>query len=121
MGIILCDDILELIGKKVERIRNQKWWEGLYGYNTSFEKYAGGISHEFFRQKNLSSYHAAQIGCHFTWQLSIPPIGGYPEKVLQYILSTWHTKCELNAYTCLPSYNTMRRILNNSKKNKFKE
>ena len=89
----------------------------LFGFNnnnTSFEKYAGGISHETFRQKNLSSYHAAQIGCHFTWQLSIPPIGGYPTKILQYILSTWHNKCEMNAYTCLVSYNTMRRILNNS-------
>ena len=81
MLIILCDDILELIGKKVEIIRNQKWWEKIYGYNTSFENYAGGISQEAFRKRNICSYHAAQIGCHFTWELDIPPIGGYPERI----------------------------------------
>ena len=38
-GIILCDDILEIIGMNVEKIRNYQWWVDNYGYHLPSHKF----------------------------------------------------------------------------------
>ena len=37
---ILCDDIIELIGKEVEKIRNYQWWIDNYDYHLPHNKFS---------------------------------------------------------------------------------
>ena len=58
-GIILCDDILQIIGKKVDIIRNYQWWINNYGYHLPSYKFK--LSYQQIRFKDINSKHTILI------------------------------------------------------------
>ena len=63
MKIILCDDILELVGKEVNKIRNIQWWIDNYGYHLPNYKFI--LNHNQLKRKDTNSTHAVKIALQF--------------------------------------------------------
>ena len=109
---ILCDDILELIGKEVYKIRNRIWWINNYGYHLSHDKFA--LDSINLRIKDINSFHAIKIAHQLVnynkWKDS-DLIPKFWPGILNYTLYNWHDNYERISYESIPS---KRCILANS-------
>ena len=104
MKIILCDDILELVGKEVNKIRNIQWWIDNYGYHLPNYKFI--LNHNQLKRKDTNSTHAVKIALQFNHYINTNHsdiIPHFYKGVLDYTLYTWHGKFECDSYGSLPS------------------
>ena len=106
---ILCDDIIELIGKEVEIIRNYQWWIDNYDYHLPHNKFS--LSYKQLHKKDINSIHASLIAKEFikfqSWKDS-DLIPKFWPGILNYTLYNWHDICMNQSYQTLPSKRCMK-------------
>jgi len=105
----LCNDILELIGKEVDKIRNHQWWNDNYGYHLLPNQFM--LDYKQLYKKDINSHHTTLVARKFLKFLSfkdsdlIPPF--WPG-ILNYTLYNWNDICLERSYHYLPSKRCMR-------------
>ena len=105
----LCNDILELIGKEVDKIRNHLWWNDNYGYHLLPNQFM--LDYKQLYKKDINSHHTTLVARKFLKFLSfkdsdlIPPF--WPG-ILNYTLYNWNDICLERSYHNLPSKRCMR-------------
>ena len=96
-GIILCDDLLYLIGIEVNTIRNKRWWIHLYNH----------LPYDRMYIKDINSIHASKIACEFIYFKKLKHNSILPfllwDDILQHTLFKFHAKKRNESYECLPS------------------
>lgn len=89
-GIILCDDILEIIGKKIETIRNRQWWIDNYGYHLPSYKFK--LNYHQIRFKDINSKHTILIAKEYLRYYSLKGSDLIPKfwpSILNYTRYNW--------------------------------
>ena len=96
-GIILCNDILYLIGKEVNHIRNKQWWIHLYNHLPNDRMYS----------KDINAIHASKIATEFIYFQNLKHNSILPfllwDDILQHTLFKFHAMMRNESYECLPS------------------
>ena len=108
MEIILCDDILELIGNEVKKIRNIQWWTDNYGYHLSNDKFLLNLKQ--IRIKDLNSRHTAMISLQFNHYINTNHnfIPQSYKGVLHYTILNFSEEFEYDSYSSIPSKRYMK-------------
>ena len=91
-GILLCDDILEIIGTKVETIRNKQWWIDNYGHHLPSYKFK--LNYHQIRFKDINSKHTILIAKEYLRYYSLKgsdliPVPQFWSSILNYTRYNW--------------------------------